>query len=262
MHLSTILIVTAIAVSTAWGQNSTGVGVGGPAQEPPSHQGYEAQVIHVKTLTGDSFNRLENMLKVFGVGVTGDENLRTIVVYGPKDVVAQMQRVAAELDTPGSEAAIGRNIEMTMTLLRCSTKEGSGAKLPDDIEPVAKQLRAATQYKDIELWDVIPLRLQEGKQATEDMTLSSSNEQPAVLNIRIVPEAASRKGQTWSVRFSLLDLGFKIPVPMSNNSYSYQNVGLNTSGDFQEGQKTVLGKVSGLDKDSAIFVVISLKVLE
>ncbi len=259
MRLSAIAVTLVLAANFAYGQ--TAPADTKPAQ-PPAHEGYEAEVIHVKTLSGDSFNRLQRMLQVFNVGVTGDENLRTIVVYGPKDVVAQVQRVVAELDTPGSEAAIGRNIEMTMTLLRCSTKDGSGAKLPDDIEPVAKQLRAATQYKKIEMWDVIPLRLQEGKGTTETMTLSSGNAYPVTLDIGINPEAASRKGQTWSVRLSRLNLSFKIPIPMDNNTISYQNVGLNTSGDFQEGQKTVLGKVSGLDNDSAIFVVISLKVLE
>lgn len=37
---------------------------------------------------------------------------------------------------------------------------------------------------------------------------------------------------------------------------------LSTAGDFMEGQKTVLGKVSGVDEDTAIFVVIALKVLD
>jgi hypothetical protein len=37
---------------------------------------------------------------------------------------------------------------------------------------------------------------------------------------------------------------------------------LNTSGDFMEGQKTVLGKVSGTEVDTAIFVVITFKVLD
>jgi hypothetical protein len=39
-------------------------------------------------------------------------------------------------------------------------------------------------------------------------------------------------------------------------------IDLQTAGDFKEGQKTVLGKISGVDDESAIFVVISLKVLD
>ena len=76
-----------------------------------------------------------------------------------------MRKVVTELDRPGSEAAIGRNIDMTMTFLKClhEAPAADAAALPADLESVAKQLRAATQYKDIEVWDVVPLRLQEGK---------------------------------------------------------------------------------------------------
>ena len=263
MRLTAIVMTVALAANFAYGQST-------PAEAKPpqvSHENFEAEVIHVKTLTGDSFNRLLSMLSVFDAKVRGDENLRTIIVYAPKDVVVQMRRIITELDTPGSEAAIGRNIEMTLTLLRCSTKTPGTTKLPDDIELVAKQLRAATQYKDIQLWDVIPLRLQEGKETTSDLQLPVSEGPSANFNIRIVTEAATRKERNWSVRFKEVRLFFGIPVARGTGSdgkpaYTFQQVGLNTAGDFLEGQKTVLGKVSGAESDTAIFAVVSLKVLE
>ena len=278
MRLSAIFITAitaALAAGLAYGQNP-------PASPKPDAitQPFEAEIIHVSTLTGDSFDRLVKLLAVFDARVQADQQLRTILVYAPKDVVAQMRRVVAELDTPGSEAAIGRNIEMTMTLLRCSAKAAAAAKpLPDDIEPVAKQLRATTQYKDIQLWDVVPLRLQEGKIATEEMQLPIVDSeiaagfigQSAFMSIRIRPDAVTRKGQSWSVRFADLNLSFRIPAVTgtfankdckADTQISWQNVGLSTAGDFLEGQKTVLGKVSGGGNDGAIFVVISLKVLD
>lgn len=266
MRLKTILIVAAMAATTLLGQNAADT-------KQPGREGYEAKVIHVKTLTGDSFSRLRNMLNVFNVGITGDENLRTIIVYGPKDVVAQVEKVVAELDTPGSEAAIGRNIEMTLTLLRCSQKpSGNDAKLPEDMESVAKQLRAATQYKDIQLWDTIPLRLQEGKETTETMQLPGLTDpvthERTLVSLRFNPEAATRKGDKWSVRFRRASMEFNMPMLTgtfkdgSAPQYTYQRLGLDTTGDFLEGQKTVLGKISGADNDTTIFAVISLKVLE
>src|ERR1051325_7983885 len=99
----------------------------------------EAVIIPVKTLSGDSFKRLLGLLSVFNAHMTGDDKLRTIVVYAPKDVTDQIRRVVAELDRPGSEAAVGRNIEMTMTFLRCPTKTPAESRpLPADLEPVAK----------------------------------------------------------------------------------------------------------------------------
>jgi hypothetical protein len=214
----------------------------------------EAVIIPVKTLTGDSFNRLVGLLRVFPGDFRADDKLRTIVVFAPKEVVEQIRKVVNELDRPGSEAAIGRNIEMTMTFLKCSAKApAAGAPaLPADLEAVAKQLRAATQYKDIALWDIVPIHVQEGRRVDQSLHLPGS---PATILIRIDPESVGRKDQGRYVRLSNISFRFQYTNPSSELS-------LSTAGDFMEGQKTVLGKVSGMDDDTAIFVVIALKVLD
>ncbi|HYV61511.1 MAG TPA: hypothetical protein VE958_02490 [Bryobacteraceae bacterium] len=234
-----------------------------PAESKPEPR--EAAIIPVKTLTGDSFDRLVRLLNVFNAQAqySGDKNLRSIVVYAPKDVIEQMRKVVNELDRPGSEAAIGRNIDMTMTFLKCSVKApaGGAAALPNDLESVAKQLRAATQYKYMEVWDVVPLRLQEGKVTEQSLRLPGPtlpNGLFPTANIRIHPESVTHKDLGRYVRFEQVKIGFR--VPMSTGQFI--DFGLTTSGDFMEGQKTVLGKVSGTDEDAAIFVVIALKVLD
>jgi hypothetical protein len=222
-----------------------------PAETPkPSEVGFEAAIIPIKTLNGDSFNRLVRLLSVFNAKLSGDEKLRTILVYAPKDVIAQVRRVVEDLDKPGSEAAIGRNIEMTLAFLRCSTKASADTPaLPADLESVGRQLRAATQYKDIQLFDVMPVRLQEG------MMTDASTRLPGFPNttMRFRPEAVIRKDQGRYVRFDTIN------IDLRNQSGT---ASLHTAGDFMEGQKTVLGKVSGADDDTATFVVISLKVLD
>ena len=239
-------------------------------------ENYEAAIIPVKTLTGDSFERLSKLLGVFNVRFVADEKLRTIVVYAPKDVVEKMRKVVEQLDQPGSEAAIGRNIDMTLAFLRCSTKApAQPSPLPADLEAVARQLRAATQCKDVELWDSLPLRLQEGKDTTESLRLPilPIDETKGVIpqargQLKIHPEGVTRKDQGRYVRFSTVQINFQIPYATGSFpgggsvQYSYMDVGLTTSGDFMEGQKTVLGKVSGTDDETSIFVVISLKVLD
>jgi hypothetical protein len=253
-----------------------------PGEEKP--ESVEAAIIPVKTLTGDSFNRLAKLLGVFtskGSSFVADEKLRTIVVYAPKDVIAQMRRVVEQLDQPGSEAAIGRNIEMMLTFLRCSTTAQADARpLPPDLEAAAKQLRAATQYKNVQLWEMVPLHIQEGKLTEHSFRLPGNPGVPsavATANLRIFPEAVSRKDSGRYVRFASLDIRFRVPhvtasfLPgpesagikqVAGTQINYFDVLLNTAGDFKEGQKTVLGKMSGLDDESAIFVVISLKVLD
>ena len=274
MRLPVIMTAIVLAAHIASGQDK-------PAevkQEAP-----EAVIIPVKTLSGDSFNRLVKLLGVFNARYNADEKLRVIVVYAPKDVVAQMRRVVEDLDRPGSEAAIGHNIAMTLAFLRCSTKPSSEKReLPADLEAAARQLRAATQYKDIQLWEIVPLHLQEGKDMEQNMRLpggamTGMQGTFATAQARIRAEAVIRKDGGRYVRFDLIKINFRIPQvtgtfqpgvggqginPMVNTQFTYIDVGLNTAGDFREDQKTVLGKISGIDDESAVFVVISLKVLD
>jgi hypothetical protein len=245
------------------------------ADAAAAEENFEAAIIPVKTLTGDSFNRLSNMLAVFHAHYLADEQLRTILVYAPKPVVAQMRKVVEQLDQPGSQAAIGRNIDMNLAFLRCSLKgPEQPSTLPADLEPVARQLRAATQCKTVELWDTLPVRIQEGKETQETIRLpntgwpaDSKGIRPlANGQIKLRPEAVTKKDQGRYVRFSAVNINFQIPSVTGgeppNYQWSYSNLGLNTSGDFMEGQKTVIGKVAGVDNESSIFVVISLKVLD
>ena len=130
----------------------------------------------------------------------------------PKDVVEQMRRVVEQLDRPGSVAALGQNIEMTLTLLRCSpTASATAAALPADIEQVAQQLRTATPCKNAEIWDALPIRLQEGKTSSSELQLPGPALVPGKhveLHVRMNPESVYRKNQSRYVRFSLVSLNF------------------------------------------------------
>jgi hypothetical protein len=226
----------------------------------------EAVLIPVKTLSGDSFDRLVKMLAVFDVSMRADDKLRTILVYAPPNKIAEIRKVVEQLDQPGSEAAIGRNIDMTLTLLRCSNKAPAETHaLPADLEAVARQLRAVTAYKDIQVWDTIPLHLQEGRQTESSSrlpNLTANAPSPSILQVRIIPESVSRRGSDRYVRFSRLNLGFKFPATTMGTNFTFIDVGLNTAGDFKEGQKAVIGKVGGVDDETGVFAVIALKVLD
>ena len=239
-----------------------------PAEPPAPATPKEAAVIPIKTLTGDSFDRLVSMLQVFNVNYRGDSQLRTIIVYAPKETIEQMRRVIEQLDRPGSEAAIGRNIDMTLTLLHCGAALPSAAALPSDMESVVKQLRTLTTCKDPQVWETIPMRLQEGKRSSEELGLPGAivNGMHASASMQIYPEAVFRKEQERYVRFSTIVIGIKMPIrngadPRST-AYMFTNLSINTSGDFREGQKTVLGKVSGSGDDDSVFAVVALKILD
>lgn len=267
MRLNIVVSIAVLAAAAAFAQDKQPAEAKPSEQNPPPLQGKEqAAIISVKTLSGDSFNRLSSLLSVFNVRYRSDEKLRTIVVYAAPDIVAQIKKVVEELDRPGSEAAIGRNIEMTLTFLRCSTQPQSGsADLPADLEPVAKQLRAATKCKSVELWESIPLRLQEGRPTEQTLRLPGTlpNHPGAnnVAQLSLIPEAVTRKESGRHVRFDRFRINLKLPYS-AGNSFQYMDVTLSTAGDFKEGQKTVVGKLSGSGDETSTFVVVSLKVLD
>jgi len=92
--------------------------------------------------------------------------------------------------------------------------------------------------------------------------------------LRIRPEAIIRKEADRYVRFDFIRINFRVPYvvhpfkgaenanALISTQYQFRDLNLNTSGDFKEGQKTVLGKISGVNEDSALFVVVSVKILD
>ena len=269
-----LIIIAMVATTLAYGQAKPEDAK--PVEPKP--ESWEAANIPVKTLTSeDSFNRLLRLLNIFSSNAryAGDSQLKTISVYGPKQVVDQIRHIIQDLDKPGTEAAIGRNMDMTMTFLKCSNKPAATPTvLSADMEPVARQLRAASLCKDVQIWDYVPLHLQEGKDSSEDMqlpgTFSRNPGASARAEIRIHPDSVYTKASGRFVRFGKLQVSFRIPVASSSpnsdsnvhTQFTYSQVGINTAGDFLEGQKTVLGKLSGMEEEGAIFVVIALKVLD
>lgn len=232
------------------------------AQAPkPDKSSYETAIIPVKTLTGDSFHRLAGMLNIFGEKYAADEKLRTIVVYAPREVIAHMRKVVEAMDRPGSEAAIGRNIEMTLTYLKCNSKPSPDIKpLPADLESVAKQLRASALCSEVYLWEVVPLRLQEGRTTEQDMRLPGGMTDQgmsfASTQIRMQPETVTRKETGRYLRLS------QVRIYLRYHSAQGYETSLNTAGEFKEGQKTVIGKTSGPGAEGPVFFVIELKVLD
>jgi len=156
---------------------------------------------------------------------------------------------------------LGHNIEMTLTFLRCSPSAASGSEaLPSDMQSVVKQLRASVSCPSAQVWDTVPMRIQEGKDASGNLQLplTDQNGKRTSVAIRIRPDAVFRREQSRYVRFSRVDLTFKI----TDSRNFVTDFSVNTAGDLMEGQKTVLGKVSGPTDNESIYSVVTLKVLD
>ncbi len=231
----------------------------------------ESAVIQVKNLSGDAFDRLVHLLGAFNTNISSDSQLRTIVVYAPADVITQVKKVVADLDRPGSEAALGHNIEVTLSFLRCGSEPSTGAgqqPVPADLQSVVRQLQAATTCMNPTLWDTVPMRMQEGKESLQAQRLPaydpSAPNQPTLANIKMQPVAlGTKEGQGRYVRFDTIAISMRVAIATKPGSggFQYYELSIRTAGDFLENQKTVLGKVTGSDEEP-IFVVVALKILD
>jgi hypothetical protein len=67
----------------------------------------------------------------------------------------------------------------------------------------------------VQLWDIVPLHLQEGKETQHSFRLPTPGKMPANVSttstaqIRIRPEAVTRKDSGRYVRFGILNIGLK-----------------------------------------------------
>jgi hypothetical protein len=255
MRIPALLTATLLAGSMLFAQDDP---------KPPIPPDAKASIIPVTTLTGDSFNRLVRLLRVFDVPIQADDQLRTILVYSSPEVVEQVRAVVAELDKPGSQAAIGRNVEMSLTFLRCpATPTANAPALPAELEPVARELRNAMLCRNVEFWSTVPLRLQEGKPTETSLRLPHPDyadmaQTAALAQINMSPTSVGTRDEGRYVRFNAANVSLRVP-DSPDNKFQWIDVGLRTSGDFFESQNTVLGKLSA---EIDIFIVISLKILE
>lgn len=250
----------------------------------PDLAGYEASVIPVKSLSGDSFIALNNLLNtVFkDYRISGNQRLSVILVYAPQTVVEQVRRVVEQLDDPKSSVSLARNVDATLTLLRCSTAARAAATpLPGDLETTAKQIRAMTQYRSVELWDTVPLRLTERNRTEATVVLPrGAGQQPIRGSLSVTMEAVRQKPAGRYITLSQVSGTFQESGGDKNPSQSITTASqvsamfqesspdkipaqsIVTAGDFLEGQKTVIGKMPGADDGEAIFIVVQLKVLD
>jgi hypothetical protein len=264
MRLAILIMTLMPAVNALPGQEKTA---------EARQEDREAAVFHVKHLSGDAFNRLPKLLMAFGAQFQSDDQLRTIVAYAPKHVLNEMRRVIEELDRPDSPILLGRNIQMTVAFLLCSQQpQPATGPLPGELEPVAKQLRAGGLCKELRLWDLLPLHLQEGKVTRLTLDLPSLRPgYPGALvraHVMLQPEFVAQRDSGRYLRVRTLDFTVNFPDPRSvvgeeKRPAAYLGpLTLSTSGEFKEGQKAVLGKLTTLDDLTGVFAVIWFRVLD
>jgi hypothetical protein len=199
---------------------------------------------------------LAKLLNIFGCCVEPNYGLKALSVSLPESVMPAVEDVIRRFDVP---AAASRNMEITAWFLLGSQKEAAeGVAVPADMEPVAKQIRAALHFNNLRLLDTLVLRTGSGVSAEASGALSAASA-PVLTRFRIGSATVTADGK--SVRIDGLRVGLRNPVPGANGP-TYVDTGINTTGiDIAEGQKVVVGKYSMASMERSLIVVLSAKLL-
>ena len=209
-------------------------------------------------------NQVQSLLRDFQVTIRSDDRLKTVVLSGWPDNVAQVEAAIKKLDVPPPPA---KNIELLAYLVMASNEPQTGAE-PVDLSSAIKQMRSLFPYKSYQLLDTIWVRLRENQGieteglAPKSLKINPNYDPHYTLTAN---NATISSSEPKTVRFEHLNLRLilnEFSRGTSPSSVATVDVRINSSFDVREGQKVVIGKTNPTGADSAIVLVVTAKVVE
>ncbi|HEX7362414.1 MAG TPA: secretin N-terminal domain-containing protein [Bryobacteraceae bacterium] len=207
------------------------------------------------------------------VVIRANDALRAVVLRGDPQAVAKAEEIIHKLDVPQTQTS-ERNIVLTMYVIGATNKPApAGAKMPEDLQPVVRQLKAIFPYSTYSLLDSMLLRSREGTDMSTTGTLKFFPSQPAsagematICNIsyHLSPQRGAETSN--AVRLSEFRFHARVPVVVGSTAagatpqFQQVSVGFKTTLDLPEGKKAVVGKTDIDNGDAALFVVLSAKI--
>jgi len=217
--------------------------------------GFVQKVVEIKQ--GDP-RIITGLLRGGSVDLRWDSSLRVMVLSGRPEAVADAEEAIKKLDVaPKPEP----NAELTVYLLSGSSQESvEGSEPPADLASTVKQLRGLFTYKSYRMVESFVLRGRNGSHADTSGILPGSG-YPYFFRYN---SATVNAGSPASVHIDGMSFSVQIPSGRrdKNGEPGISNIGVNTDLDAQVGQKIVVGKSSINDRNDAMIVVVSAKVIE
>jgi hypothetical protein len=201
---------------------------------------------------------VRSLLQVFQANINANRDLRVLAVDAFPDTMAVIEDAIKRLDVPSAAPA---NIDLTVYMVVGHEGESTSgnAPLPKELDPVVTQLKNAFAFKSYSLLDVLALRTRTGQQASTSssggaMQSNGGQFQPVTTHLRIDSASVGNDGAT--IHINKLNASFEVPM-----NGQFRNLSLETDIDIKEGQKVVIGRL-GISKDQALFLVMTVKILQ
>ena len=197
----------------------------------------------------------QNLLRVFGVGMSIDRQTRVIALSGTKAAVDTAEAAIKQFDVP---AAAAKDIELTVYFVVAREGAPSSASLPampQDLQSTVTALKQTFPYKNYELLDALSLRSRSGTNASTTGQLGSSR--LTFFNVNSVNLESDGM-----IRIDGLNAGIKALTNLGGKNEYVTVSGVSTQVvDAKEGQKLVVGRASD-GPGSALFLVLIAKVAQ
>jgi len=194
------------------------------------------------------------------VAVSADNTLKVIVLRGESTHVATVEQTIHELDAPAT-ATTSKDIELLVSVIGASNSPDvtAAAEMPGDMAPVVKQLQAIFPYKNYQLLSSMLVRSREGSKAESKGIMKAIGSSSHPSNYHLAYDNASVASEDAKPMIHLSNFRFYALVPIGPVG---SDVGVTTDVDLREGQKTVIGKADIGSSDSALFVVLTARLVD
>ena len=211
------------------------------------------KVVHVRYASPDKLADL--IWTTAEIKVKSDNVLKVLVLGGRSEDVAAIEHVIQELDQPSAGATDARDIELDIYVIGASSKAPTGGEssIVAGLDPVVKQIRAAFPYKNIQLLTSSSIRSRTGEHSFT-RGFFGLGEQEALYDVGFERSEASA-GANGQRSIHLSKFSF-------NCSVKSHKIEVSSDLDLREGQKVVVGKAGAGSDDSALFVVLSARVVD
>ena len=239
--------------------------------------GWVTRLIRLKYADPNAVTNNLNRLYKDRIYVDSAQGMHAIIVRASPEMMTSIEALLKDMDqSPWDIAGFRkpaikwRNIEYTAYILKTSDEAASDEKLPDQVQPAIKQLRAVLGIKSFQMIDNIILRTQEGDSASASgiciypSTVPSSpgDKMQAFYNLSIKTGAQMDIGSR-KVIVNNIGLNIRVPLKTASEPISYSSVGTESSLELNEGQLAVVGKIGiGSAKSNAMVLIISARIID
>jgi hypothetical protein len=197
-----------------------------------------------------------------GATLNVNSQLRTITVRDFPENLATIEAAIKRLDVP---AAVSNDAEMRMWIvIGAKAPIADAQSLPEELEPVIKELRSTLRYSNYALMAATVNRVArglavEGSGVAEPAALGMSvkTDQPIMYTYSLRQPAIVMSNDRQALSTESFNFGMRIPINTGTNM-QYQSVGFETPVTVRDKEKVVIGTTTMGDK--ALIVVVTANI--